>query len=144
MIKSRIGLLLVLFVFNSTPFLLASDTTDNDFYMEALDIIDGYAWIPGIDQKTYRVYNAQRKQNISPKDVYIDYLIEPVKAVLKTRIINEKYPRGNISDPLTGKLLPEWDKKVEKETDRLIIAILEKNYQENILPKLIEKTIGDF
>lgn len=144
MIKSRIGLSLVLLVFNSTPFSLASETTDNDFYIEALDIIDGYAWIPGIDQKTYRVYNAQRKQNISPKDVYIDYLIEPVKAVLKTRILNEKYSRGNISDPLTGKLLPEWNRKVEREVNDLIIAILEKNYQENILPKLIEETTGGF
>ena len=125
------GKLIDKFCPSTTPFIAGYQ-----FYVASLKVIHDAFWIPTLSDEIYKAYEKQRKQRVIPNEVYIHYLLEPIRADLKAKLISEKYDKESITD-WSGQIIPKWKEKIDKEANQILTALLEERYQKKILPELM-------
>lgn len=125
------GKLIDKFCPSATPFIAGYN-----FYLASLEVVHNAFWIPTLSDEIYKAYEKQRKQRVIPNEVYIHHLLEPIRADLKAKLISGKYDKESITD-WSGEIIPKWQEKIDKETNKILTALLEERYQKKILPELI-------
>lgn len=104
-------------------------------YKEALNIIHKYLWIPYLEDEVYKAYKASRDGGHDSWEAFYNilYFVEPVLVETKKKILTEKY---NLKE---SEATVRFLQQVNRETEQLLISLLEKRYYDEKLPQLIEE-----
>ncbi|MDD5565498.1 MAG: hypothetical protein PHG31_01185 [Candidatus Omnitrophica bacterium] len=129
-------------------------TTAFKVYNMTLQIIHKFIWIPTLEDNIYKAYKNNRDTGDDPWEAYnlIIYLLEPVRAEVKSQLLEKRYniQKGGFKLPnifstsdrssfSQKDLTDRFRQRINVEVDRFLIAMLENHYIKDKMPEMLRR-----